>query len=54
MTIIWSVLIASAISYILTSMDGAPFNMNLTFIVAGMLSLTVFILGEGVLKTKES
>lgn len=48
--IIWSILIGTVVSYVLTSMGGEPFNMNHTLILAAFLFVIVTILGEFVLK----
>lgn len=53
MTIIWAVLISSVISYVLSNMAGDPFNLTHTLILAAILSVVVFILGDGILKNQE-
>jgi len=53
MTIIWSILISGAISYVLTSMAGEPFNITFTLIVASFFVVAIFVLGEGALKETE-
>lgn len=50
---IWSVLISSAISYVLTSMAGEPFNFVHTLILAGIFLVVITLLGEVLLKEKQ-
>lgn len=47
---IWSFLISSAASYVLTSMAGEPFNLNHTLILTVFFFIIVTLLGEVVLK----
>ncbi|TRM11908.1 DUF2929 family protein [Lentibacillus cibarius] len=49
---IWAFLISCVISYVLTSMAGNAFSMTSTLAVAIIITLGVYILGEGVLKQK--
>jgi len=51
---IWSFLISSAVSYVLTSMGGEPFNINHTLILTVFFFLIVTILGEVVLKEESN
>ncbi len=51
---IWSFLISSAVSYVLTSMGGEPFNINHTLILTVFFFLIVTILGEVVLKEEKN
>ena len=53
MVLIWSVLISSAISYVLTSMAGDPFNLTHVLVLAGIFFVAITLLGEGILKEKE-
>lgn len=53
MAIIWSILISAAISYVLTSMAGEPFNITPVFIIASFFVVAIFVLGEGVLKESD-
>ncbi len=52
MTIIWSVLIAAAVSYVLTSMGGEPFVVGDALVLAAVFAIFAFIMGDGVLKTE--
>lgn len=54
MSIIWAILISTAISYVLTSMAGEPFNFTFTLIVAGMIVAAVVILGDGALEDQKN
>lgn len=54
MTLIWSVLIGGAIAYVLTSMAGEPFNLTATLFLGGVFAITVFIIGEFVLKPEKT
>ncbi|MFC4559303.1 DUF2929 family protein [Virgibacillus kekensis] len=47
---IWALLISFVIAYVLTSMAGSTVDLFSTFVVAVILTLTAFILGEGILK----
>lgn len=49
-TFIWALLIGGAISYILTNMNGEPFNLVHSIILSVIFTIAVFLLGEGVLK----
>lgn len=49
--LIWAFLISCVISYVLTSMGGTSFDLTSTIAMAIILSIGVFFLGEGVLKT---
>ena len=50
---IWSILISSAVSYVLTSMSGDPFSFKIAVFFAGILSVAIFVLGDGILKEAE-
>lgn len=52
-TIIWAVLFSGTISYVLASMAGESFNLTATLIMAGIFSLAVWVLGEGLLKEEK-
>ena len=54
MTIVWSVLIVFAISYVLTSMAAEPMVVSEVFILAGIMSVIVFLLGDVALKEKNN
>lgn len=51
--IIWAVLLSAVISYVLSSMADAPFEMSHALWLAGFLSVAIFVLGEGVLTETE-
>lgn len=51
---IWSFLISTAASYVLTSMAGEPFNINHTLILTVFFFIIVTILGEVVLKEEKN
>ncbi|WP_085992749.1 DUF2929 family protein [Oceanobacillus senegalensis] len=51
-SIIWAVLISGAISYVLTSMGGDPFVLFDMLVLAGILSVATFLLGDGILTDK--
>lgn len=50
MIAIWSVLISAAISYVLTSMAGEPFNLTTVLYVAALFFVTVLVVSEVGLK----
>ncbi|HLS60991.1 MAG TPA: DUF2929 family protein [Virgibacillus sp.] len=50
MVLIWSVLIGSALSYVLTSMSGDPFEFSHALILAGIFFVAIFFLGNVVLQ----
>lgn len=50
MTIIWSLLISLAISFVLTSMAGDPFIISEAVILAVIFVVVIVLLGDGVLK----
>ncbi|HLR65811.1 DUF2929 family protein [Virgibacillus alimentarius] len=50
MSFIWALLISGAISYVLASMAGDPFNLTHTIVLAIILTLAVYVLGGGLLK----
>lgn len=52
MTIIWSLLISAAVTYVLTSMAGEPFVLAEAGILAVIFMVIVFIMGDVVLKEK--
>ncbi|GGA73921.1 YjzD family protein [Ornithinibacillus halotolerans] len=49
-TIIWAVLITFVLSYVLSSMAGASFDMVSTLVMAAIFSVIVFVLGDGLLR----
>ncbi|TQS75819.1 DUF2929 family protein [Ornithinibacillus gellani] len=53
-TALWAVLISSVLSYVLTSMGNQAFNLNDTLVLAGVFSIIIFILGDGILKGEKS
>lgn len=53
MAIIWAFILSLAISYVLTSMGGEPFNITPIFAVAALIFVAVVILGDGVLKESD-
>ncbi|GGJ95361.1 hypothetical protein GCM10007063_17340 [Lentibacillus kapialis] len=48
--LIWAFLISCVVSYVLVSMAGNDFDIVSTFGATIVITLAVFILGEGVLK----
>ena len=52
-TIIWAALISGVLSYILSHMTGSTFELTNVIVLTVIISLTVFILGEGLIKTNE-
>lgn len=48
--IIWSLLISTVISYVVTSMAGEPFSITYTFVMSAFFFIAIVILGEGILK----
>ncbi|HLS35039.1 MAG TPA: DUF2929 family protein [Bacillota bacterium] len=53
MVAIWSLLIGLVITYVVTSMAGAPFNLSNVFIIAAVFFVAIAALGEVILKEKE-
>lgn len=53
MTIVWSVLIVFAISYVLTSMAAEPMIISEVLILSAIMSVIVFLLGDVALKEKK-
>jgi len=53
MAIVWAFILSLAISYVLTSMGGEPFNFSHTFVVASLIVVAVVALGEGALKESD-
>lgn len=51
-TVIWALLLSAAVTYVLSSMGGDPFYIEHALILAGIFSIVVFVLGEGILKEK--
>lgn len=54
MTIIWSLLISFAVSYVLTSMAGEPFVVAEAVILAAIFAIITFFMGDVVLKEKSN
>ncbi|MHA6251683.1 YjzD family protein [Oceanobacillus sp. CAU 1775] len=52
-TIVWSLLLGAALSYVLASMAGDPFVLAEAGILAAIIAVFVFILGEGLLKEQK-
>lgn len=53
MTLIWSILISLVVTYVVTSMAGVAFNFTSVFVLAAVIFLAIFVLGELILKEKE-
>ncbi|XGA32986.1 YjzD family protein [Virgibacillus sp. CBA3643] len=53
MTIFWAVAISAVVSYVLTSMAGAPFVLTDTLILAGIFAVAVIVLADFVLPEKK-
>lgn len=53
MTIVWAVAISAVVSYVLTSMAGAPFVFPDVLILAGVFTVAVIVLAEVVLPKKK-
>ncbi len=54
MSFIWAMLVSCAISYVLSSMAGDPFVLSHALILGVIITIAVYILGEGLLKEKSS
>lgn len=54
MTLFWSLAIGGIVSYVLSSMAGDPFSMTQTFVLAGIFSIIIFILGEFVITEEKN
>lgn len=52
-TIIWAILISGVLSYVLSSMAGDTFVVKDTLVLAGILTVAIIILGDGLLKVKK-
>lgn len=52
-TIIWSLLLGAALSYVLSSMAGDPFVIAEAGILAAIIAVFVFILGDGLIEKAE-
>ncbi|MBC5636686.1 MULTISPECIES: YjzD family protein [Ornithinibacillus] len=52
-TILWAVLITFVLSYVLSSMGGGSLDLVATLVMAAILSIAIFILGDGLLKEKK-
>lgn len=53
MVAFWSLLISAAISYVLTSMAGEPFNLTTVFFVSGLFFVAVIVVSEFGLKEEK-
>lgn len=53
MAIVWAFILSLAISYVLTSMGGEPFNITPIFAVAAFILIAVIVLGDGVIKEND-
>lgn len=53
-TIIWSLLISFAISYVLTSMAAEPMIVSEVLILAGIMAVIIFLLGDVALKPNKN
>lgn len=53
MTIIWSLLISFAITYVLTAMAAEPFVVSEAIILAIIFMVVTFIIGDGILKEQK-
>lgn len=53
MTIFWSLLISGVVSYVLSSMAGEAFNLAHSIILAVIMTIFIFILGDGLLKEQK-
>lgn len=52
-TILWAVLITFVLSYVLSSMGGGSLDLVATLVMAAILSIAIFILGDGLLREKK-
>ncbi|WP_417006824.1 DUF2929 family protein [Aquibacillus koreensis] len=52
-TLLWAVLISFLVSYVLTSMAGETFTFTPIFFIALFFALTIFIIGDGILKEEK-
>lgn len=53
-TIIWATLISGVLSYVLASMGGDSFVVKDTLVLAGILTVAIIILGDGLLKEQKN
>ncbi|MCF3942066.1 DUF2929 family protein [Oceanobacillus alkalisoli] len=53
-TIIWSLLISAAVTYVLTSMAGEPFVISEAVILAVIFMIVTFLMGDVILKVKKN
>ncbi|GGN60358.1 MULTISPECIES: DUF2929 family protein [Oceanobacillus] len=53
-TIIWSLLISAAVTYVLTSMAGEPFILSEAVILAVIFMIVTFLMGDVILKEKKN
>lgn len=52
-TAFWAILVGTVISYVLTSMSGASFDIVQTLVFAAIIFIAVAFIGDGVLKGNE-
>ncbi|GIO25742.1 DUF2929 family protein [Ornithinibacillus bavariensis] len=52
-SIFWAILISFVLSYVLSSMAGASLDLVATFIAAAIISIFIFILGDGLLREEK-
>ncbi|MGM8212663.1 DUF2929 family protein [Virgibacillus sp. W0430] len=53
MTVFWAVLISGVVSYVLSSMASEPFSVSDSLILAAIMAIIIFVLGDGLLKNQE-
>lgn len=53
-TIFWSFLLSQMLVYVVSSMNGAPFNFNTGVILTVAFSVIIFILGDAGVPKEES
>jgi len=50
MVVIWSILVGTVISYVLTSMANEPFDLTSTFVLAAIFAIFVILIADVGLK----
>jgi len=50
MVVIWSILVGTVVSYVLTSMANEPFDLTSTFVLAAIFAIFVILIGDVGLK----
>lgn len=53
MSIVWSLIISTVVSYVLASMAQEPFSIIQTLVLAGIIAVVVFIMDKAVLTEQE-